>query len=101
MADPYLKQALDQLVNGFVNAQHPSLYQELYQGLLYGHGGMADPYFVLKDFASYRQAHEAINVQYQQPELWWKKAIINIGNAGHFSSDRTVEEYNQRIWKLR
>lgn len=101
LSDPYLKLTLDQLVNGFVNAQHPLLYQDLYQGLLHGRGGMADPYFVLKDFASYRDAHEAINIQYQQPELWWKKAIINIGNAGFFSSDRTIEEYNERIWKLR
>ncbi len=102
LSDPYLKQVLDQLVNGFVNAQHPQLFQELYQGLLHGkNGGMADPYFVLKDFDSYRQAHERIDKQYQNPGLWWKKAIINIGNAGFFSSDRTIEEYNQRIWKLR
>lgn len=99
-ADPYLKLVLDQLVSGFVNAQHVSLYQDLYHGLLYGHGGMADPYFVLKDFAPYRAAHEEINRQYQKPELWWKKAIINIGNAGYFSSDRTIQDYNQRIWKL-
>ncbi|NMA61921.1 MAG: glycogen/starch/alpha-glucan phosphorylase, partial [Firmicutes bacterium] len=102
LGDPYLKQVLDQLVNGFVNAQHPQLFQDLYRGLLYGHhGGMADPYFVLKDFESYREAHERINEQYQNPELWWKKAIINIGNGGFFSSDRTIEEYNQRIWRLR
>lgn len=100
MADPYLKQVLDQLVNGFVNAQHVALYQDLQHGLLHGWGGMADPYFVLKDFASYRHAHEKINEQYMQPALWWKKAIINIGNAGYFSSDRTIEDYNQRIWKL-
>lgn len=99
-ADPYLKEVLDQLVNGFINAQHLALYQDLHHSLLHGWGGMADPYFVLADFASYRRVHEDINHQYQQPELWWKKAIINIGNAGYFSSDRTIEEYNQRIWKL-
>lgn len=101
LSDPHIKQVLDQLVNGFVNAQHPQLFQDLYHGLLHGHGGMADPYFVLKDFSSYKEAHEAVNEQYQRPELWWKKAIINIGNAGYFSSDRTIEEYNQKIWKLR
>ncbi len=100
LGDPYLKQVLDQLVNGFVNAQNITLYQDLYHGLLHGWGGMADPYFVLKDFEAYRQAHAEIDAQYQQPDLWWKKAIINIGNAGYFSSDRTIEDYNQRIWKL-
>ena len=101
LSDPYLKQVLDQLVNGFVNAQHPELFQELYNGLLQGNGGMADPYFVLKDFASYREAHEEVDKQYQDHKLWWKKAIINIGNAGFFSSDRSIMDYNERIWKLR
>ena len=101
LEDPYLKEVLDQLVSGFVNGQHLALYQDLRHGLLHGWGGMADPYFVLKDFAAYGRAHGEINTQYQQPDLWWKKAMINIGNAGHFSSDRTIEEYSQRIWKLR
>lgn len=101
LADPYLKQVLDQLVDGFVNAQKLALYQDLRHGLLHGWGGMADPYFILQDFAAYREAHEQIDAQYRQPDIWWKKAIINIGHAGYFSSDRTIEEYSQRIWKLR
>ncbi|NLJ81349.1 MAG: glycogen/starch/alpha-glucan phosphorylase [Firmicutes bacterium] len=100
LSDPYLKQVLDQLVNGFINSEEPHLYQELYQSLLHGRGGMADPYFVLKDFAAYKQVQSAVNREYRQPRLWWRKALVNIGNAGYFSSDRTIEEYSQRIWKL-
>ena len=101
LSDPFLKQVLDQLVNGFVNKEYPDLFQEIYQGLLYGYGGMADPYFVLKDFHSYREVQEEVGRQYIQPRVWWRKAILNVSNAGYFSSDRTVLEYNNRIWKLR
>ena len=77
------------------------MFREIYQGLLYGNGGMADPYFVLKDFSSYREAHRRINAEYQNHKSWWKKAVLNIASAGKFSSDRTVLDYNDRIWKLR
>lgn len=100
LSDPFLKQVLDQLVNGFINKEYPDLFREIYHGLLYGHGGMADPYFVLKDFNSYVEVQEEVGRQYCQPKIWWRKAILNISSAGYFSSDRTVMEYNNRIWKL-
>jgi flagellin-like hook-associated protein FlgL len=39
-------------------------------------------------------------ITYKNPELWWDKAIVNIANAGMFSSDRTVLEYNDKIWHV-
>jgi starch phosphorylase len=101
LSDPYLRQVVDQLVSGFLDPGHPEMFREIYQGLLYGNGGMADPFFVLKDFDSYREAHLRIDAEYQQPEVWWKKALLNIASAGRFASDRTVLDYNNRIWKLR
>jgi len=61
---------------------------------------MADPYFTLKDYASYVSVHAAMRREYQNPDLWWKKAVLNTACAGYFSSDRTIAEYNDRIWKL-
>jgi starch phosphorylase len=101
LSDPYLRQVIDQLISGFLDPSHPEMFREIYQGLLYGNGGMADPYFVLKDFSSYREAHRRINAEYQNHKSWWKKAVLNIASAGKFSSDRTVLDYNDRIWKLR
>lgn len=100
LSDPYLRQVLDQLINGFLDPGHPDMFREIYHGLLYGHGGMADPYFVLKDFGAYRKAHLQIDSQYRNPKMWWKKSVLNIASAGRFSSDRTVQDYNNRIWKL-
>ena len=101
LSDPYLRQVIDQLISGFLDPSHPEMFREIYQGLLYGNGGMADPYFVLKDFSSYREAHRRINAEYQNHKSWWKKAVLNIASACKFSSDRTVLDYNDRIWKLR
>ncbi|HOL14458.1 MAG TPA: glycogen/starch/alpha-glucan phosphorylase, partial [Bacillota bacterium] len=57
-------------------------------------------YFVLADFRAYASAHERVDRTYKNPELWWDKAIVNIANAGMFSSDRTVLEYNDKIWHV-
>lgn len=95
-----LNLVLEQLINGFLPVEHPDIFQEIYDGLKYGNGGMADPYFVIKDFASYSDAQRRVDATYQRPQKWWAKAIINIAHAGRFSSDRTIDEYDARIWHL-
>ncbi|AKL96822.1 glycogen phosphorylase GlgP [Clostridium aceticum] len=96
-----LKRVIDQLINGFIEPEHPDIFREIYQDLLYGYGGAADPYFILKDFESYCAVNKKAEGIYKKPESWWEKSIINIANAGYFSSDRTIEEYNEKIWRLK
>lgn len=98
--NPDLRLVLDQFVNGFLDPEHPDTFRGLYEGLLYGHYGMADPYFLLKDFEPYCQAHTRLGLEYKKPDIWWEKAILNIAAAGVFSSDRTIRDYNQQVWKL-
>lgn len=93
--DQDLKRVLDQMVNGFLPGEHEELFQGLHDELIY-----SDPYFLLMDFQPYVQIHKKINEEYKNPGLWWSKAIINIAGAGTFSSDRTIQEYNEKIWKL-
>jgi starch phosphorylase len=61
---------------------------------------MADPYMLLQDFDAYRRMHQQVEADYRNQELWWSKAIANIAAAGIFSSDRTIDEYNNQIWHL-
>ena len=68
--------------------------------LLNGHG-IADPYMCLADFESYRLTHERMIAEYQDKEAWNRKSLLNIAAAGHFAADRSIEEYAQRIWKLK
>ncbi|MDD4693980.1 MAG: glycogen/starch/alpha-glucan phosphorylase [Firmicutes bacterium] len=98
--DKEIKEVLDSLVGGFLDSEHPEIFREIYTGLLLGYGAPGDPYFVLADFRDYIRAHEQIDELYRKPEIWWEKAIINIANSGVFSSDRTVFEYNDRVWHI-
>ncbi len=68
--------------------------------LLNGHG-IADPYMCMADFESYRATHERMIEAYQDKAHWNKMSLLNIAAAGHFAADRSIEEYAQRIWKLR
>lgn len=96
-----LKRALDTLIDGTLEPEHPQMFREIYQSLLFGDYGMADPYMVLRDFASYIAAHSRLDREYKNKALWTKKAVLNTAYAGFFSSDRTIKEYNEKIWNLK
>ncbi|MBO5294453.1 MAG: glycogen/starch/alpha-glucan family phosphorylase, partial [Clostridia bacterium] len=75
-------------------------FADIAQYLLNGHG-IADPYMCLADFESYRNTHEAMINAYQDKERWNRMSLCNIAAAGHFAADRSIEEYAQRIWRLK
>ncbi|MEG2316740.1 MAG: glycogen/starch/alpha-glucan phosphorylase, partial [Clostridia bacterium] len=97
-----IRHAMNQWLDGTLFPHEPLALQELYHALLVGeYGGMPDPYFVLKDFGSYSMANRRIMEDYQSPEKWWRMAVMNTATSGYFSSDRTIREYNSRIWHMR
>ena len=49
----------------------------------------------------YIEAQKAVEEAYKDEKRWAKSAILNVANAGKFSSDRTIEEYVKDIWKLK
>ena len=95
-----LRGALEQLINGSIVADNTNIFMDLYNTLLFGDYGYADTYMVLRDFESYMQTHEQISKDYQDRKTWIAKQIMNTAMAGFFSSDRTINEYNEKIWKL-
>lgn len=95
-----IRKALNQLLDTTMPGE-PGAYSDIYHALLFGdYGGMADPYLVLKDFGSYSMAQQRVGSDYRDRDLWTRKAIMNTAKSGWFSSDRTVSEYNDRIWRL-
>jgi starch phosphorylase len=60
-----------------------------------------DEYFVLKDFDAYAIAQEKIAKLYQNQKQWQSMAIVNIAQSGFFSSDRTIQQYVDDIWRLK
>lgn len=61
----------------------------------------SDYFLVMKDFASYLNAHDKANEAYKDRYHWLRMSLINIANSGYFTSDRTISQYNEDIWKLR
>ena len=54
----------------------------------------------LLDFEDYVKTKERAFKEYEDRMEWDRKMLINISKAGYFSSDRTISEYNNDIWKL-
>lgn len=59
-----------------------------------------DYFLVLKDFDAYVEAQANVNELYKQQDLWTQKVIVNIAKSGFFSSDRTITDYVNDIWKI-
>ena len=99
---PEVRRVLEQLIDGTLSPDNPHMFRELYHALLFGDGGgMADPYFVLKDLPSYISAQYQLGEDYEKRhDLWLRKAVINTAKSGFFASDRTIAEYNDQIWHL-
>ncbi|MDU3551351.1 MAG: glycogen/starch/alpha-glucan phosphorylase, partial [Actinomyces sp.] len=62
--------------------------------------GPADVYYVLGDFASYRETKDRMAQDYRDQEAWSRKAWINITRSGRFSSDRTISDYAREVWHI-
>ncbi|KEY91000.1 maltodextrin phosphorylase [Candidatus Photodesmus blepharus] len=93
--NPLLKSSLNLLLDGFTREKDRTLCS-IFNNLLQG----GDPYLCLADFSSYVKAHEEVEKQYHDQVGWAKKAILNTALVSKFSSDRSIRDYVNNIWKL-
>ncbi|RYM05417.1 glycogen/starch/alpha-glucan phosphorylase [Sporolactobacillus sp. THM7-7] len=94
-SDPVLRRVLDALTDGTITgaeAEGRNIFDSL---VTYN-----DEYFVLRDFKDYLLAQKKIDRLYRDPHKWQRMALINIANAGVFSSDDTVLQYAGDIWDV-
>ena len=99
--DQDVRRVVNQLVDGSYANGNTEMYRDLYDSLLTTKGGnRADMYFILKDFRAYAEAQEKVEEAYRDKERWAKMALLNTACCGKFSSDRTIREYVEDIWKL-
>ncbi|MCQ6278484.1 glycogen/starch/alpha-glucan phosphorylase [Bacillus sp. EB600] len=94
--DSRIKQVVDQLVSGFFpNVSNE--FEPIFDSLL----AENDQYFVLRDFAAYAEIQQRIGEAYKNRLDWQRKSLLNIAKAGYFSSDRTIREYADEIWRIK
>ncbi len=97
-----LKRVVDQLMDGTYAHGNHEMYKNLYNSLLNTQcTNKADTYFILKDFRSYAEAQKRVEEAYRDSERWARMAMLQTACCGKFSSDRTIEEYVEDIWKLK
>lgn len=94
-SNPELKRALDQIRDGFFSPEDPGLFHPIIQALL----DQGDYFMVLADYEAYVKKQEELEQVYRNEKEWTKKAILNVARVGKFSSDRTIRDYNDEIWK--
>ena len=93
--DADLRKVINQLVDGTYANGNTEQYRELYNSLL-----NRDVYFILKDFRAYADAQKKVEEAYKDQDRWAKMALLQTASCGKFSSDRTIQEYIDDIWKL-
>jgi len=90
-----LKRILDQIAGGLFSPHQPDLFRPLTDSLL-----THDPYLVLADYQAYVDCQAEVERIYQDPERWSRMSILNCARSGYFSSDRSIREYAETIWKV-
>jgi starch phosphorylase len=91
-----LQKVLNMLRDGYFSKNEPWRFNQIFESLI-NHG---DNFMILADYAEYIACQDKVDELYCRPNDWVDKTIINIANMGKFSSDRTILDYAQDIWKV-
>ncbi|MDY7562947.1 glycogen/starch/alpha-glucan phosphorylase [Pseudomonas sp. 10B1] len=93
-ASPRLNDVLQAIRGGVFSPDDPNRYVGLIDQLL-----AYDRFLVCADFESYWQAQAKVEAMWHDPKSWWRSAVLNTARMGWFSSDRTIREYSNDIWR--
>ena len=94
--DEDLQRVMGFLECGHFNQMEPGIFDGIISSLKSPH----DPWVTIADFRSFVDAQKRVEAAFQDKERWTKMSIINCANSGKFSTDRTISEYNNELWKL-
>ena len=91
-----LKQVVDMIAANFFNPKEIGIFDDMIRGLM-----NVDYYLLFADYKSYIDAQDKVSELYQKKEEWTRKSIYNVARVAKFSSDRSVREYAEKIWKVK
>ena len=91
-----LKHVVDMIATNFFNPKEFGIFDDMIRGLM-----NVDYYVLFADYQSYIDAQDKVAELYKNKEEWTKKSIYNVARVSKFSSDRSVQEYADKIWKVK
>jgi len=94
-SNPMLKRVIDMIASDFFNKNEPGIFKPIIDSLL-----GVDYYCLFADYQAYVDAQEKVSKLYINKEEWTKMSILNVARVGKFSSDRSIREYAEKIWKV-
>ncbi len=94
-SDSQIKRVLDAFADNHFSLEEPGIFDWVYQSLL-----SRDDYFHLADLSDYIATQQRVGREFTDQQAWTRKAILNVARIGKFSSDRTIKEYADGIWKI-
>lgn len=99
---PGLRRVLDAFTDGTLSDEGTGIFHDLQLSLLESNGWEeADVYYVLGDFADYRETRDQMAADfYSDRRHWAQMCWKNIVESGRFSSDRTISDYAEEVWKI-
>jgi starch phosphorylase len=90
-----LREVIELIRSGLFSRGDTQMFRPLVDSLL-----AHDPYFVLADYEAYANCQDDVSTAYRDPAHWLRMSIMNVARSGRFSSDRTIQEYCQHIWRV-
>ena len=90
-----LRAVIDFIASGALGVGDRELFRPIVDNLLGD-----DPYLLLADYGAYIDAQEQVSALWRDPKAWTRKSILNTARMGKFSSDRSIRDYCERVWKI-
>jgi len=94
--DEELRRVIDMIASNYFSRNEPGIFKPIVEGLL-----NYDYYCLFADYKSYIETQEKVSRLYSNQTEWAKKSILNSARMGKFSSDRSIKEYAEKIWKVK
>jgi len=91
-----LKRVVDMISSDFFSKKEPGIFKPIVDGLM-----SSDYYCLFADYQSYIDTQDKVSSLYKNTDEWTKKSILNVARIGKFSSDRSIKEYAENIWKVK